>query len=738
MSELYTRYIKISKKDKNGDDNSLALSQLSTITIPFSNGKKGVYDVLGITEQLDYYSYLVEYKSVSNIYYQDSASLEYDFEAKSFIDNNNSQTSPFSTTSSVDYLPISTLIIDNQEFFNGANSSYKFNTLYQKDLTFQFSGTAGYNDSSNIALGVYRYNPSTPINEQYLGALYEYELSEANSSDDFNGLFIVPPGTIKPGDEIKIGWRRIGGSLPTTQPVLYFLESTLKISSSPSFGEDLILSLEPSLEYKFSNSDCDILQNNAMEQRLNPYTQDMDFLGSQSKPTNYIPLINYQAKKSTVPESNYTQLSNINSRYKGSKNQSSDFNVYDPLAEPAMPQLSLLYPYIPANQGTYGQTPSVSSQDVNLYEFDWGKDASPLIPGGGLLKLGKVLTCNSTSSVKPIDPGANQKYLQVPPDGFFKGVYNNPSTLFKYGRKRLIKKYFSDLKSTLENNNRPGHKVSLYTYAKSSKSSKFPPTTEIITTEFGVPSKPNFIVASNQKYGSSVWGAGDIRTTNSSDIGTHSYLRLFETRNIFYSKNDFSYGRGVGTSLLYNGIFVSTGGYGPSSWQNITSNSRISSMVPINQQLNKGERWFVTFFENFDLTDINGSFSETGELDINTDELRPFILNDSILGQKGIIEISGIERVTHPTGYYNYYLHFKDIITTLQNNELRKIGGIDQLHPTLGMMLWRALSPGRSQYIIVNDEMDDLANGAFTSIYAPDYLKDNIEKISKEFGSNKT
>jgi hypothetical protein len=71
------------------------------------------------------------------------------------------------------------------------------------------------------------------------------------------------------------------------------------------------------------------LQNNVIINRESTNLQDVDYSSGDGvlKPTNYIQILSSSATPAQVPDSNYTQARSINSRYKGSRASSPDFNV---------------------------------------------------------------------------------------------------------------------------------------------------------------------------------------------------------------------------------------------------------------------------------------------------------------------------------------------------------------------------------------------------------------------------
>jgi hypothetical protein len=97
------------------------------------------------------------------------------------------------------------------------------------------------------------------------------------------------------------------------------------------------------IDQQFSiNSDCDPLLNNATEPRTNEWLQDVDYSVNAITPINFNQLINFTATKAAVPQSNYTQLGFVHSRYVGSSTTREQINEYDPLS-PIDSQNKLVY-----------------------------------------------------------------------------------------------------------------------------------------------------------------------------------------------------------------------------------------------------------------------------------------------------------------------------------------------------------------------------------------------------------
>ena len=725
MSAQYTRYIKIARKDKDGNDNSNSLSSLTTLSIPWSDGSTVTYNVITISPHPEYFVYTVEYKSTDFIHYPDAANLEYDFIGDM---NTDTQISPFNIESKVEFIPIGTVSTDNLKFLSGTNH-YQIDTLNQKTITINFSGLFTFDNSllsgADLRVGLYLVNPSNDPN--FTNPISETSLTLQPQTITFTHTL---PIAVVPGYEIRMGVRRMGAT-NVSGPMSFNFNpnSTLTISSTSAVGPTSSVAIDPGLDYRFQNSDCDVLQNNVGSSRQNSHTQIIDNTTSQNIPANIDPLTIYEAQHSDVPMSNYTKKSQINPRYLGTKNQSSDFNLFESGNPVVYPVLSSLGYTPPTNIGTYGQTPSVSVLDVNVYEFDYGKNPSPEILGAGELKMGAILQVDSTSSVKPVDPNSNAKTFLRETDGLPSNVFPIISDPYYWLRTPFISQSVNDYYYTLNGNNPPNHPIALYTYTKDSTGdidAIYPTTTQIIDTSFGVPKQSNFIIPSNVKFGAGSFGAGLISRNSE-----FSYMQLYEGKYLFYANANYSTGSMVSPSLLFEGEFSSFNKANNSTQPNGASQSdpkytqQTSSMVPIAEQLNQGERWFCSFYENLE--------SDGG----NIQDLRPFKLNESPLGERGVIEISGV-RIAYfnSDGNRAFEFLFKDQITTINVGFNRQISG-EFTAPPLGMLMWKALAPNKSEYVIVKDPIVSANNGAFISGFSPKYVLDNLEKITQEFGSNK-
>jgi hypothetical protein len=713
-------YIKISKKDANGGDNTSALSQLQTITVPFSDGSKVVYDVLGITQYSNYFSYVVDFIPSSSLYMADFGKPEYDFTGSASTDLIPIPGSPNITTNYTSRnIPITSASKDDLGLYNSSTQTYNLDTYLQKDITIRATGeidTSNIGTLTGLKLGIYII-PPTIQNPDGFGNPYVFSttpsffntLSPNPSSFDIS--YTAPIDSIIPGSRIEL--RGIAGINPANIPLN---SGNLFVSSTPATGVSSSVVLEPFFDYKFSNSGCDVLLGEVQEARPNKYLQDLDYGTSQTVPVNYLAILNNTATRATVPFSNYTQKASINPRYNGTKNQSSGVNVYDPLAGTSSFGT-------PINIGTYGQTPSISVSDVNIYEFEWGGGTNPEIQGFGALSMGPILQVDDKDSVRTINPSEGFQTIPILPNL----PYPFSEIPSEWGRNATVKQKVNDYYYIFNRNNPINTRVSLRLYNDGTAASPvYPSTTQILTTEYGVPTRSTFMLTSSTDVGTSPQGrlhyfeydytppaTGSAIYPPAFDTGlptTSSFVVLFENRTMNIVNSNYSPGTTVSPTILVSG-----------SSQGINN----FSFIPLVEQLNNGERWFMTFYENL-------------EAGFDSDTLIPLHYNNSVLGQKGVVEIAG---ATQRSSNDDIYLILKDIAdpNTLasgsivpSSNMSRNLGKGD-----LGFFIWQARAAGDNEFVMVQDLVTGgVGKGAFTNEFAPTYLTENFQDITKTYGSN--
>ena len=383
---------------------------------------------------------------------------------------------------------------------------------------------------------------------------------------------------------------------------------------------------------------------------------------------------------------------------------------------------------IPLNIGTFGQTSPIDSLDASIYEFEWGGGTTPEILNYGAVKLGKILQVSSKDLVKTVNAGDNASTIIIPSKrGTTSGRARNyrviagnpPGTQYPPGSVNTSSvdgvhfwdtpQNISDYYQILNGNNPVNTEILMFMYPNSTAGSNptLPSTTKILTTEWGVPTISNYALTS-----SNTTAYGSINSTSSPrrfitlDRGVH-ISRVTTDTNGFYS---------AGTPIKPN-------------WATIGDQ--------INHDLNEGEKWFVTIYNEFEFPEGAGDYNSP----LTSGSLSPFNTGVTInangnysnaLAYKGVYEIAGV------------YDNFSDSFNILTYEDFPDFGGIKNIGGnvpgnSLGMLIWKARGAGKNEFVIVQDEISGgVQGGAFTNRYAPNYLTENFEAITKEYGGNQT
>jgi hypothetical protein len=140
------------------------------------------------------------------------------------------------------------------------------------------------------------------------------------------------------------------------------------------------------IDSQFSvGQDCNPLLNNATEPRINEWLQDVDYSVNAITPVNFDQLINFTATKAAVPQSNYTQLGFVHSRYVGSSTTRDKINEYNPLSL-IDTENKLVYSdetsavYINKGKGpSLGKVPNVELNNAYIAYFNKVIDPYPIL-----------------------------------------------------------------------------------------------------------------------------------------------------------------------------------------------------------------------------------------------------------------------------------------------------------------------------------------------------------------------
>jgi hypothetical protein len=582
------RFIKISKKDKNGVDKTSTLQSLSELTIPYSTGNVR-YNILNISEKPTYFLYEV---NNPNLEWADRATIEYDFTG-SLISNAISESNNYSL------IPIINNLNDPLNFFNSTLQSYQINTYPQKDIYVEFSGSVFINKSGpsgigtksaivGIALGIPNSPPASILNlTQSLvtgsDTTFFFRISTTIPSSSFEGRvgeFIFPYYDRNNPTPIPFDLA-FGGNPALPQTPCFF-----KITSSISSGLALNTIPEPYFSEDFNRAlDCQPLLNNAVNNRLSRFHQDIDYSSGLLTPSNFELLISGSALKASIQDSNYTLKRHTNPRYEGSRTTSQKLNEWTA-----------------GDINTYGKLPTTLTQDRVIYEFEFGGGTTPEILGWGGLKMSNLYLVNTPDSVRTIQSGVDSTTRVVRstlPDGFTPGP-----GLSTYRKPAYVSQSFDEYYYTINKNNPVNHEITLFQYDPN-PSNTAPSTTRVLTTDFSVPGVSNYAAtSSNAKYGAITSGSNILKISSSVDIGS---------------------------------VGISGGAY--SLIGSPTFSYAVQRNIWDTEQQQNDDRWFITLYNEL-------------EFPINNNTLEPYNVGFSAsidnvltspLASKGVFEILGIK-----------------------------------------------------------------------------------------------
>ena len=573
----------------------------------------------------------------------------------------------------------------------------KINTVPQKSLFINITGSLSnivIPNSTNRPMSaslVVNYATGNPANYSLLAQeVLSSAITAGNLTIPNANVSISITSSFDINDKIILRIAGNNNSFTTNNiinPTSFDSNLSLNISSTPNPSNTNMI-LEPYFEGRpFEGSSAEVMAGNIFRNIPNPFLQDIDY-NRGPIPVNIQALISGSAQKGTVPESYYTSLAQTNIRYKGSKIQSTTINEYQNTSG----STDFGNPF---NIGNYGKTPSINVFNTGIFEFQWGGGTTPEIMNWGAFKIGKTLQVSSKDLVRTVNPSDNLQNVQILSRlDFNDPSFQPPTSEISQSIPQVKGDYYQILNSSNPINSEVS--VALYTGGGSSDDPTVPPTTKVLTSEFGVPTRSSFMYFTDEPSAGLVW--------NNNSNG----FVMYQTANLYRV----------------------TSNYTPGSTINPTKNSTGDGLVNIIQRdINAGERWFFTFFTNLENTSTfdssilepyNGGYTSKDEFGNYTD---PF-------GFKGVYEILGVWEVG------TLYTAFVVDKPNLGGN---KIFGGGNSSTSLGFLMWKARAAGKNEFIMVQDNVTGgVGAGALTGRFAPEYLTQNFESITKEYGSNQT
>jgi hypothetical protein len=312
ISFYATKYLKIAKVDCSGSENNVALENLNKVLIYNSiSSSYTEYDLELLNEKSTYYLY-------GTTKFYNSSSLP---------------------NQVLDYYTLS-LLSNSYQFPPGRNQ------MIIDSWNVEFGDTLSYFDTSSGIL-TFGNTPNTPISITaslstsgsipIFGKVSLTQLRngvESSLSSKFHDLNTLTYSSLSSsvypiqGDQYYLKLTRglyYSGFVDIVSGIFEVTQSRAVITSSC----DPVVIFEPYVSFpNFYNSDENALLNNVEDNRLSQNFQKVDYVTNLLTPTNFTQIINDNAQKAAVQDSNYTLKRNIIPRYEGSKSTSQKINKW--------------------------------------------------------------------------------------------------------------------------------------------------------------------------------------------------------------------------------------------------------------------------------------------------------------------------------------------------------------------------------------------------------------------------
>ena len=329
MSISRVQFIKISRLDQNGVDQSDTLNEMSQITIPYTVSGNQVYIILSRSAYPTYFLFTVDLEdprtsTLLTAPSSQNSSLNYIFKGRlsnalvevPFRGGRNEDNNVF-TVDSIQIIPFTANITNppansnnvNEQFYNSEEGVYTIDTLTRQSITIAIPEFRVIKSEGIISgqIGIFLANPER---NRFI-EINLFNVAGSNTTYAFPSSTIdLQVANIQPGDSIVFGAYANGANTTPAYTVTGTdqsspIEIDIGNTTTPSFGSNISPILEPYLTKPFEGSDCEVLLNNVDEYADNPFLQDIDF-GTGIIPTNAGPIAAGTAAKGKAPQSRYT------------------------------------------------------------------------------------------------------------------------------------------------------------------------------------------------------------------------------------------------------------------------------------------------------------------------------------------------------------------------------------------------------------------------------------------------
>jgi hypothetical protein len=317
-----TKYIKISKIDCNGNNQTIPLENLTKIYVyNYLNNTYVLYTITNINELSSCFLYEANlFEGYTPSLFPNQV-LDYTISA-----SNASTFIPSSPTIPTTVTLYGSVSGNTLNYFNSTTGIHTLGNTPNTLISITGSVLIGGTGAGRFRIDLVRQGITTTLSSTTVSAGSPYSISSS-----YYGL---------QGDQILLSATRGAGSPQFTNGSLLITQSRAVSSSNC----DSVLFEPYIITPNFYNSDDNALLNNVDEYRLSTVYQDVDYSTGTTTPTNFGLLISGSALKAAVQDSNYTTKRHIIPRYEGSKSTSQNLNFWTP-----------------GDVGTYGKVPTVES-----------------------------------------------------------------------------------------------------------------------------------------------------------------------------------------------------------------------------------------------------------------------------------------------------------------------------------------------------------------------------------------
>ena len=290
-------YIKIARKDIQGNDNTLSLQELTNLRLKFSDSPSPVdYPIVNITEYPSYYLYEV---------------------VKTDVTSSNNNVFNYYVSASF----TGSIISPPSTGRNGISGSY--NAVLGNSLGY-FNPTYGSNlfgDTPNLKLNItasMNINGTVGLSSQQL-FLHNGTTGQdlASSSIGAGSMTLSLSCSVNPmeGDNYWLETNYTGILGDSVYSSVRFLVTQ---SITPSTYSNLTV-LEPYLTNNFNNSDCDVLINNVSENDTSTKFFEVLYNTGVLTPSNFNQIISQSAEYAQINDYNYNSRASTISKYSGAR-----------------------------------------------------------------------------------------------------------------------------------------------------------------------------------------------------------------------------------------------------------------------------------------------------------------------------------------------------------------------------------------------------------------------------------